>query len=559
MTKSNFSILSKGRYVLLALFLSFYGSGLVAQTQQTGLAPDLGTDSREVGASFKLPPLRDRVDGELAKQLVTLQLGKRAKELKLDARSAGEAWSAADGILRAARARANAAAPDGLRIFNGTRASELNVLLRDPAVQGVTVASAELVVDESILLRRAKFWLDLDGALLRSAKDTPRFLMRIENAPQTMVHGGVFINGDWGVLVEGSRDVTLVGGRYEGLRGGGVVLDNAPGAVLARASLTRNGEAAVLIHGDTVGGALLDNEIIGNLGPSNWHAGIVISDRNGAVADDPRVILNADRYGVREQPMPTRLHPPRRNVLAFNRVAFNASSGVYSDGGVESVIFDNNIEGNAKEGVCLDNGSTANVLAMNLVRANGKRWGKTDAELRMDFVDGVGRLPDGSSAAKTPGVSLDNSLYNIVYANQIERNYGGGVKMVRTAFFNIVGLNTIVDNNEGTNAHYHFFGIELGAAKADVAVSDLDFTPCRGNLIFGNIVRGTHYAGIFFGPGSTDNDIFDNAIFGATNWAMEQVRPQPNTSLNNLTNLPLRNISAGLDASLLQSTKGQMD
>ena len=168
-------------------------------------------------------------------------------------------------------------------------------------------------------------------------------------------------------------------------------------------------------------------------------------------------------------------------------------------------------------------------------------------------------MPDGSSPAKTPGISLDNSLYNIIYANQIERNYGGGVKMVRTAFFNVIGLNTIVDNNLGANERFHFFGVELGSAKADVPVSDLDFTPCRGNVIFGNTIRGSHYAGIFFGLGSTENDVFDNSLFGATNWAMEQVRTQPNSSLNNLTNLPSRNISAGLDANLLKLTKPQLD
>ena len=540
-----------------------FGLAQTAPAQELGRAPDLGTDARDISASFALPPLRDQPDGELARQLGGLQVGKRARELKLTAHSAYEAWLAADGLLQAARSRVTATAPpDGLRVFNGARASELNALLRDPAVRGVRVASARLVADDPILVRRAKLWLDLGSAELRAVDGKeipPRFLLRVENAPGATVRGGAFVGGDWGALVDGSRDVTLIGGRYAGLTGGGVVLHDAPGVVLARASLTRNGEAAVLVHGDTTGGVLLDNEVVGNLGPSNWHAGIVISDRNGAVADDPRNILNADRYGVREQPMPTRLHPPRRNVLAFNRVALNASSGIYSDGGVETVIFDNTIEGNAKEGVCLDNGSTANVVAMNLVRANGKRWGKTDAELRLDFVDGVGRLPDGSSAAKTPGISLDNSLYNVLYANEVERNYGGGVKMVRTAFFNVIGLNTIVDNNEGTNSHYHFFGVEFGAAEADVAVSDLDFTPCRGNILFGNTIRGTHYAGIFLGPGSTDNDLFDNAIFGATNWAMEQVKPQPNASLNNLTNLPLRNIDAGIDANLLKSTKGRMD
>ena len=546
---------------LPALLLCLLWSGLIPdiQAQGIGRAPDLGTDARDISADFRLPPLRDQPDGELANQLGGLQVGKRARLLKLQARSAYEVWVASDNLLRAARDRVSQAVPKGLGIFAGARASELNVLLRDLSLRGVKVISPQLEVDEPVQLRRAKFWLDLGSVELRAAKEAPRFLLRVENTSEVVVNGGAFVGGDWGVLVSGSRDVTLVGARYEGLHGGGVVLHDAPGVVLARATLTRNGEAAVFIHGDTAGGVLLDNEIVGNFGSSNWHAGVVISDRNGPVADDPRSILNPDHYGAREQPMPARLRPPRHNVLAFNRIALNASSGIYCDGATECVIFGNTIEGNAKEGVCLDNGSTANVLTTNLIRANGKRWGKTDEELRLDFVDCVGRLADGSSAAKTPGISLDNSLYNIVYGNQIERNYGGGVKMVRTAFFNIVGLNTVVDNNEGANARYHFFGIELGAAKADVAVSDLDFTPCRGNILFGNIVRGTHYAGIFFGPGSTDNDIFDNAIFGATDWAMEQVRPQPNATLNNLTNLPLRNIDAGLDVNLLKSSKGRMD
>ena len=545
----------------VALFvpLLFLALVRIAPAQELGRAPDLGTDARDLSVAFKLPPLRDQPGSELAKQLDGLQVGKRARALKLGAHSAYEAWLTADDTLRAARTRVGHAAPVDLRVFTGTRASELNALLQEPGVRGVRVASARLDVDVPVRLRRAGCWLDLGSTELRARGEIAGFLLRVEDAPGAVVRGGAFVAGDWGVLVSNSRDVTLVGGRYEGLGGGGVVLHDAPGVVLARATLTRNREAAVLLHGDTVGGALLDNEIAGNLGSSNWHAGIVVSDRVGAVADDPRAILNPDRYGVREQPMPTRLHPPRRNVVAFNRVALNASSGIYSDGGVENVFFGNTVEGNAKEGVCLDNGSTANVLANNLVRANGKRWGKTDAELRLDFVDGVGRLPDGSSAAKTPGVSLDNSLYNVVYANAVERNYGGGVKMVRTAFFNVVGLNTVVDNNEGANPRYHFFGVELGAAPADVAVSDLDFTPCRGNVVFGNIIRGTHYAGVFFGPGSTDNDVFDNVIFGATDWAMEQVRAQPNASLNNLTNLPSRNIDAGLDADLLRSTKGRMD
>src|SRR5688572_9363115 len=121
------------------------------------------------------------------------------------------------------------------------------------------------------------------------------------------------------------------------------------------------------------------------------------------------------------------------------------------------------------------------------------------------------------------------------------------VKMVRTAFFNLVGLNVITDKKEGASPAFHFFGIELGAARADAPAAELDFAGSRGNIVFGNVIRGSHYAGSFYAEGSTDNDAFDNTIFGATNWAQEQVRPQANPSLNNLSNLPSRNIGSGLD------------
>src|SRR5205085_344763 len=110
-----------------------------------------------------------------------------------------------------------------------------------------------------------------------------------------------------------------------------------------------------------------------------------------------------------------------------------------------------------------------------------------------DFVLPMGRLPDGSSPAKTPGISIDNGLWNVVYANQIDRNEGGGVKMVRTAFFNTIALNVLTDNNVGANPRFHFFAVELGAAPADVPVADLDFAPSRGNLVIGNAIRGNHY------------------------------------------------------------------
>jgi hypothetical protein len=119
---------------------------------------------------------------------------------------------------------------------------------------------------------------------------------------------------------------------------------------------------------------------------------------------------------------------------------------------------------------------------------------------------------------------------------------------VRTGYFNLIGLNTVLNDNDGANARFHFFGIELGAATLDTTSDELDSTPSRGNIVFSNDIRGNHYSGIFFAAGSDLNDVFDNVILDAEQWALESEEPMQNSSLNNLTLIPSRNISAGLSA-----------
>ncbi len=114
-------------------------------------------------------------------------------------------------------------------------------------------------------------------------------------------------------------------------------------------------------------------------------------------------MLAPDGFWAKPQPMMERLRAPHDNVVVDNQIAENRSSGMYSDGSVRNVIVSNRIERNAKEGLCLDYGSTANVVAWNLFRGNGRRWGMSDEDLRREFVFGLGRLPDGSSPAKVPG------------------------------------------------------------------------------------------------------------------------------------------------------------
>lgn len=78
-------------------------------------------------------------------------------------------------------------------------------------------------------------------------------------------------------------------------------------------------------------------------------------------------------------------------------------------------------------------------------------------------------------------------------------------------------------------------------------------------MIFGNVIRGGHYAGVFFAPGSDLNEVFDNAIFGASDWALESAHREDNTTLNNLTNLPSRNVGPGLDPRLTSISAAHFD
>ena len=528
----------------------------VAAEPALGQAPQPQLGARDVFVAFQLPPLKD-AGGPLLQQTASLQVFRRARALGVNAGSALEAWTRAEQTLLEARARVAAPTPRPVRTFTGARLSELEALLRDSSIRAVRVASEELEADAPLLIRRAVS-IDFGRAVIRGDGAAP-YAVRVEGARDVELEGGRFSGGEAAVLIADSRNVTLKRTVLEGQRSGGVVVTGSQDVLIWESRFTGIAGAPVLLHGGTTGSVVAENTIERNVGSSNWHAGVVLSDRNASLAVSPLAHLNPDRFGVLEQPIHTRAQPPRHNVVAFNRIAMNRSSGVYVDGALQTVLASNTIEGNSKEGVCLDNGSTANVVAYNLIQQNGKRWGKTDADLQRDFVLGHGRLLDGSSPAKVPGISIDNAAYNLVYSNEVNRNYGGGIKMVRTAYFNVLGLNTLTDNNEGASTKFHFFGIELGAASADVPVPDLDFTASRGNIVFSNIIRGTHYAGVFFGPGSDTNDVFDNLIFGAKAWALESVSRQPNSSLNNLTNLPSRNVGAGLDPKLIEAAQDRLD
>ncbi len=536
------------RLCLIQVLLLLGAQSEVAQN--LGFPPALTLNEADIYSAFGLPPLRDAAGTPAENAASSTQVFKRAQALGLTSQSPIEAWQSAQIMLASnAIAPRAAAAPAS---YSGTTASGLNQLLANPAISSIRVTAAALSIDQPIEIQRSGIWLDLGAALISSGGATG-YMLRVENAADVSISGGNFESGDSAILVNNSRLVSVGGVTISNLTGAGIVVTASDHVSVIRNRISGLQLCGIMIHRGTTSSYVVRNSITGNFGAANLMAGIVLTDREVDVSANPRTVFGGNLYGPVVQPITSHIHPPHDNVIAFNQVSHNSAGGVYLDGAVRNVVVANEIQGNAKEGLCLDYGATANVVASNTFLQNGDRWGESDAIMALEFISGGGRDSDGTPAEKVPGISLDNALYNFVFMNNIAHNFGGGVKIVRTGYFNVIGLNTLLNNNDGAGANQHFFGIELGAAIADTTQNDIDFTPSHGNVVFSNVIRGTHYSGVFFDSGSDQNDAIGNVIEDATDWALESAQQMSNNSLDNLTHLPSRNIGSGMEESLIQS------
>lgn len=319
------------------------------------------------------------------------------------------------------------------------------------------------------------------------------------------------------------------------------IIGSTKGISISNNVMHDNQAGGLYISGDVSNGIIELNDIRNNGGTSNWMAGIVLTN-----------VMSTDKHNIWEtfdeahhfpykENLYAQLDCPHDIIVRNNRVMSNNASGIYSDGAYMCYVLNNTVSQNDKEGICLDYGTIGFYLRENTFDGNGQRIRQTDDDLRMDFVLDAGRMEDGSAKAKLPGVSLDNTAYNILENNIVINNYGGGIKMVRTTVRSLIMENIIKNNNMGQNDIFHFFGIEVGAAIADVESTDMDFTPDYENIICRNSITGNHYSGIFIGEECYVNDVFDNVIMEPQMFAVEAISLKFNSIVNNISNSGIRN------------------
>lgn len=416
--------------------------------------------------------------------------------------------------------------------FAGNTASELNETLKECSGSIVNVVSKEIILDETIELP-SNITLMGNGVKLGGKENEKLdFAIKAENVNDFSINK-IKLTGlgyKYGIYIINSNNALIVNNEISNSDENAMcVIGNNKYINILNNVIHENNAGGVFFNGEISQCIIQGNEIYNNKGTNNLSAGI------GFTGIPISNLYETDKsYGT--VPIYDMTEAPHDIVIKDNNVLENNSGGVYSNGAYNLYVIDNTIKDNEKEGMCLDFGTIGTYVANNTFERNGNRDRQTDQDLADDFVLEIGRMEDGTSKAKLPSISIDNSAYNIIMSNTIDNNYGSGIKMVRSSYRNFIAENVIKDNNLGINDTCWGFGIELGYASADDDAVGLDFTPDYENIISRNIVSGKHYSGIFLADGDYCNDLIDNVIMDAVNFSIENHSGYFNSAVGNTIN-----------------------
>lgn len=421
-------------------------------------------------------------------------------------------------------------------IFEGEKTSELNEFIKNNIGKNIKINKNELIVDETIIMNN-NILLEGNETLLKvEDKEKIDYILDAKGIKDFSITGFIIDDANHGFNIKNCNNGIIAENEFYNCSARPLVINGGSHLNISNNKFNNN-ISGLYVMGGAEHMIIQSNHIVGCHGSANALAGMVLDSSN----------YYDEEISDRKKGIAERLNAPHDIVIYGNYISENQSSGVYLVGPYYIYFINNELKSNEKEGICLDWGTIACYIAENNISYNGFRMHQSDEDLKMDFIDGFGRLEDGSSPAKLPGLSMDNAMWNIIANNNIENNAGSGIKSVRTSIENIIFQNNIYDNNLGASDQFHFFGIELGAAldsdEATKLEKKMDITSNYGNIIARNNINGEHYAGIFLAEECFINDIFDNTIIGPTNWSMECLSNRKNSTVNNYSTTTSRGIT----------------
>lgn len=424
--------------------------------------------------------------------------------------------------------------------FDGTKISEINGFIADKKNVYVKLTAREIEWDMTLLVP-SDVAIDALGVDFYSDKDIGKLIHLVDKENVSLNNFNIQnLQYEFGLFILGGHGISLRNSTFNNAYGKAIVVMGIDDYIeMTGNTVESSGHGAIIMNGNISKVVLKDNKLLHTRGSDNFSASIVLSSVEMAN-------LNTCFNPYIESSIADHLNAPHDCVVIGNQIIDGNSSGIYSDGSYGNYFINNTLYLNDKEGICLDQGTALCYVAGNVFDGNGSRRKMSVDELMADFVGEFGLAADGTSAAKLPGISLDNAGYNIIYNNVVKNNSGSGIKMVRSSARNIIMNNVIMNNNQGENQVFHFFGVELGSnLKPDYATTSIDFTACFENIICRNVIDGEHYSGVYLAPECYTNDIFDNVILRSTYFSIESHSDKYNASANNIADTN----SSGIDLS----------
>lgn len=212
---------------------------------------------------------------------------------------------------------------------------------------------------------------------------------------------------------------------------------------------------------------------------------------------------------------------PRHIEVRDNDILRSRSQGIYLSGALLTQVTGNRIVDCDKEGMCVDHQSCFNMVERNYFAFCGGRLAQSIRELEFDHIAVTDIDPQKGVAAKLPAVSIDYSDMNWIQHNTIVDSYGGGIKTVRSACFNIIADNRLYHNNRGDNEQHVFAEIHIGNSSSE-GTKKVEYRKIFDNREFGsswnliarNLITATD-RGVRIRPTSRHNVLMKNRPFGA--------------------------------------------
>jgi hypothetical protein len=314
-----------------------------------------------------------------------------------------------------------------------------------------------------------------------------KFFVHLQDCTEFLIDGLALRRGRNAVFLHRCRRFRIINADLSDLEGYGIILFDCSEFEVEGVRSRNLLCSAVMAVGDTRLGTIRRVKARNGRGFLNFDAGVLLLHCTNSITPED---IPERCYEARS--IIDKTKRPKCIEVAAIDVSGCRAQGIYLAGALACRISHSVLDRSNKEGICFDWGTALCELTLSVVSGNGRRASLSAEEIRADFIGRFPLLPDGSSAAKLPGVSMDNAAFNIVSRCLLVANHGGAVKLVRACVGNRIEMNAGWSNSVGNNEHMRFSRYaDVGAFDVLGEFNDLsllDLGPSYGNAIQRNLI-----------------------------------------------------------------------